>query len=1410
MAKVGDSANTSYGPGKIIEVDSARGRSSYRVAGRGFNVWVDATKIHVASEGEGLFSYAPMLEYAEEARKAPQYSQGYGGEGEDPELVHFSSLDSTIEPASGGVNEDNYATLPYNPSPQYPVDLFADECTIQPGEYQINADDRLHPSQDGTRKTSPKGPQPSRDLFAWHEGDPVDWSNGLYPMDPETGEDLSIDPRPRATNPDYLQGGGRVPDPKGVPIPDYPMGPGYDRPGFGHDDVAEYEQYLDHHGYDKTARLRQATDWTSRGFSQNPNPGYNDPDFWSNIKALEKLSPKERAQYISENAPTPPSSPPPPQASNAPPAAWMRKHVPTTGYHSDGEGAVTKNTTMIPWDDDNVRKWYTGYGAGSPIATGWDNDAYGDRSEFAPKGPYNHGDANEWKSESNPNEHHHARTASYYDGDYDDALYTGEGGTSNDYDWAPGYTPDEQDIHDRSKLKHPESGTLEPGESWGHVSSRTAGFHEEDYDDAPYTGEGGTHNDDYYGPDPRYRDHPDSWDHQPTQKDYDEWDARHPELVREEQARREREGSVPEVSERDEPGICPCGKHYITPGFTHKDWEEWMGQADKDYFVPDPEEHVEKLISGSYRPAGLSDRYAHIIESDNGMDPISQFRRDPVGYINLVGHMWTDGDDSLEKYADYTQLIDVDPTIREAAWSDVRQKAMRLRHEGRVHVNDMDTDRIYATVEGDHGTYDTMIAKGGSMGGFGGGQSITNWNCSCDWGRWAFKRQFTYVGRLCSHAYAAYLDMQSQAMKDNPIQKKYNPGAAWAKAARVASVVDDYKKWLKDNYRNPGIATVTTFARNIEGDPLGEQDIQSLYDWVAHNPTVSPDRDYDIDYTEDPSRAFKQQSDPPDEAYLQDADVLHTQPRWLSPTLRHVQPSEEDWTDVTKDDRETTGPDQIVKKSYLNTLRLLHGGEGVTDFSEESGGYAPTPGAPSTPDPSSAGTGDDDDSGAAPAGGEGSGFQTASLRLASDEALLDKLRELSTTPASDDLGHMDDHNEELRDVVDELQDRGYDASFMVAAAPLNRNTVSPDGSFQGESRPGWADAPFSGSGPDPKDWASTSKWYLDEVDQPDYEDVTDVDGTIKNGPKPQQGPKKSSRRYADNFSSGAGMGGSPAMASPIQPDEATTETAPNEAFDSNSLTASLHMALDDNDSGYFGGGGATADDWENASGEPFMQEVQKATDEVQKALPSGPGKPKSPGDDDDADAGEGAEAGADAGEAAGAIGDVAEVAPLLATRGVKRAGRNPAAQIRVDPGARQPQLRQANGWGNINPSTGKPFEPGWEDEWETTDGGPRYEDPYAEEPEIAFADIPLGKKASADGSDIVAAFQRSAGAAAVMGNSSGGDDDIAARAQAFLRTAGRKYSPDEQRELEAEFHPQGARNLPTEDELRDTHYALGF
>ena len=1229
MAKVGDKTHTQHGVGTITEVDTVRGRTQYRVAGAGFNVWLDETKIHVANEG-GMFAFRPMDEYAEEARNAPQYGLGL-----DPSIEHFAGLDATIEPGSTPVNENNSTALPYDWTPQYHHDVWADEQTIQPGEQEIDSDDRLKAtdSVSGNRVDERPYPGPNPDLFAkssarlgyydedyddapytgeggtsddyydqpaedfhffrtpptvhrpggdhrwdagtapdgfgkhhaWKEGDPVDWSGG-YPMDPETGEDLSIDPRPRATNPDYLEGGGRVPDPTGKPIPDY--------------------------------------------------------------------------------------------------------------------------------------------------------------------------------------------------------------------DWAPGYTPDERDIHDRSHLKHPESGTLEPGESWGHVGS-------------------------------------------------------------------------------------------------------------------------------TYRPAGLSDRYAYFdLEAAGNPDsPVERFRRDPVGFIELCGHLWTDGDDSLEKLADYTQLIDVDPTLREAAWSDVRQKAQRLRREGRVHVNDMGENRIYATVEGDHGTYDTMIAKGGSMGGFGGGQSITNWACSCDWGKWAFKRQMTYVGRLCSHGYATYLTMQSDYTKANPITKNQPYKKKWA---RTAGVVEDYKSWLDENGQNPEAASVAAFlAYNGDENP---DDAEALYDYISDNHAEVPERDHDIDYVTQPEDAYKtaaeapghdlvvpdhasqeqwddhyrkvpyhpwpgsdfadiadavsEQDEPPlvrgeDGQLHYQADLLRTTPRSLTPDLRAVPEGEgEQWVDVTKDERETTGPDQIVKDAAWvdATLRALHGvaGQGITDFATpnapSSGGGGAGGGGGTINDPlnpnAPAGT-------PAPAGGTSGSdegkindpLKTSSRRYAesSDAALLDKLRELSTTPAAEDLGHMDDHNSELRDVVDELQDRGYDASFMVAAVE-DSDPSDGKGDFAGKSVADWANEPFAGSGPAPKDWFSDSAGYVDENERDRFIDVTDApDGDIikfnDSRSAPQQGPKKSSRRHADNFSpdsgvtsSDPGMNGASSMGTPPE--------TPSEPFDVSQTLASLHVAEMPN-----------ANDWDNASGDPFMEEVGQDL--------GGDDSEDSKGEDDGGDSGggggglggalpglmKGLGGGGGAAGAAGAAGggaaasELAGLAVLAAKNctgcgkpidpleefpggkclschagdpavqhdidnmsaedlanmwgadvvhkhhrgssdGVRRAGRGATSQVRVDPGTRQPNRpRQA-----MSP----PDDFGY--------GG---------------GEIHMAAPEEDSGDDIVAAFQRSAGAAAVMDNApSGGSDDIADRALAFLRTAGRKYSPAEQRELEAEHHPLGARNLPNREDLIGTHYVL--
>lgn len=181
------------------------------------------------------------------------------------------------------------------------------------------------------------------------------------------------------------------------------------------------------------------------------------------------------------------------------------------------------------------------------------------------------------------------------------------------------------------------------------------------------------------------------------------------------------------------------------------------------------------LVKDAYaRPAGLSDKYIDITAGvDYHNDPVAQFRHDPEAFINRVGHLMDEG--LNPRFAEYMDLVEADSSIRTAAWKDVRAKAMRLKREGKIHVKDIAPNRIMASVEGDHGTYDVLIYKDASFGGLKGGhgsQAISSWSCGCEWGRWAFRRKFTHVGRLCSHAYSSFLTMQSAHMTGKPRQTR--------------------------------------------------------------------------------------------------------------------------------------------------------------------------------------------------------------------------------------------------------------------------------------------------------------------------------------------------------------------------------------------------------------------------------------------------------------------------------------------------------------------------------------------------------------------------------------------------------------------------------------------------------------
>lgn len=114
-----------------------------------------------------------------------------------------------------------------------------------------------------------------------------------------------------------------------------------------------------------------------------------------------------------------------------------------------------------------------------------------------------------------------------------------------------------------------------------------------------------------------------------------------------------------------------------------------------------------------------------------------------------------------------------------SAWSDVQEKAKKLRADMALNVTRDDGDYIEATIRGSSGSYETYVQRHGASSG---SYTVTGWGCTCGWGQWAWKRQHTYVGRMCSHALALYLEMQSREYYRNVNNRA-------ARMARIAGKV---------------------------------------------------------------------------------------------------------------------------------------------------------------------------------------------------------------------------------------------------------------------------------------------------------------------------------------------------------------------------------------------------------------------------------------------------------------------------------------------------------------------------------------------------------------------------------------------------------------------------------------------
>lgn len=96
-----------------------------------------------------------------------------------------------------------------------------------------------------------------------------------------------------------------------------------------------------------------------------------------------------------------------------------------------------------------------------------------------------------------------------------------------------------------------------------------------------------------------------------------------------------------------------------------------------------------------------------------------------------------------------------------AAWSDVRNKARRIRSEGGVHITTSQNGYVIAQVKGDHGTYESVLLR------YPGTQKIGQWDCGCKWAQyhWGAPDDFSrFAGRMCSHALALNFEAQSRGM----------------------------------------------------------------------------------------------------------------------------------------------------------------------------------------------------------------------------------------------------------------------------------------------------------------------------------------------------------------------------------------------------------------------------------------------------------------------------------------------------------------------------------------------------------------------------------------------------------------------------------------------------------------------
>lgn len=179
-----------------------------------------------------------------------------------------------------------------------------------------------------------------------------------------------------------------------------------------------------------------------------------------------------------------------------------------------------------------------------------------------------------------------------------------------------------------------------------------------------------------------------------------------------------------------------------------------------------------------------------------------------------------------------------------AAWTDVRDKAVRIRQAGHVRIISASPAFLVGEVRGDTNIYQTTLQREP------GTNRVATWECGCAWAAYSWGRSGRwkkYEGRMCSHALALHYEAQSRGwMGQTVFEDAKMPD--WRKDPSITvQRPGDYKKpdyeWRIDAARRTASRVCDWCGEPAyyAGRPTGDEGLmpsEVYYSCVEHRPEL--------------------------------------------------------------------------------------------------------------------------------------------------------------------------------------------------------------------------------------------------------------------------------------------------------------------------------------------------------------------------------------------------------------------------------------------------------------------------------------------------------------------------------------------------------------------------------------------